>query len=262
MNSFTHITWALILLFSLTYADQSFQDDLQTLSTPYPSVSLSKNVGSLTPGFRPKPDQPSAIPGFYDVATKKFSVDAMDITNKHITVFYPTNNPSPSKLIAYAHGYGGGGIQTTPVYWEICEKLSSFGYVVTLHHSCDLGCLSDGKIGFDYYYYEQLKAITWVEEMKEDGEEEFVKNLDLDDGVAIAGHSMGGQATLFSSAYNSTSHNIKAAAYHHAWTEDFPTPEIPFISFTSYYDDEAPQDTMGLPIYEIETEGITKGEKP
>jgi len=80
---------------------------------------------------------------------------------------------------------------------------------------------------------------------------EAYSNLHLEDGVSVVGHSMGGQATLFSSAYNSTSHNIVAAVYHHAWTEDFPAPQIPFLDFTSVWDDEAPADTMGQVIYDI-----------
>ena len=182
-----------------------------------------------------------------------------------MTVFYPVEYDKdvtrPFRLLAYAHGFGGGGIQTAPAYWEMCEALSSFGYVVTLHHSCDVGCTrEDGKLGFDDYYKEQLKAIDWVETMLNDGGDVAFANLDIESGVGVVGHSMGGQATLFSSAYNSTSHNIKAAAYHHAWTEDFPQPTVPFISFTSVYDDEADATKMGKAIYDIPgTDNLTKG---
>ena len=52
---------------------------------------------------------------------------------------------------------------------------------------------------------------------------------------------MGGQATLFSAAYNSSSHNIKAAALHHAFTHDFPAiPTIPHLVFTGTDDTTAP----------------------
>ena len=71
---------------------------------------------------------------------------------------------------------------------------------------------------------------------------------------------MGGQATLFSSAYNASFYNIRVAAYHHAWTEDFPTPTIPFLSFTSDDDDEADATKMGLEIFNTPgTENLTKG---
>jgi len=70
----------------------------------------------------------------------------MDPTNKKITVFYPTpgsyDSDTSFRFVAYSHGFGGGGVQTAPAYWEVCEKLASFGYVVSLHHSCDLGCVS------------------------------------------------------------------------------------------------------------------------
>ena len=71
---------------------------------------------------------------------------------------------------------------------------------------------------------------------------------------------MGGQATLFSSANNASDYNIKVAAYHHAWTDDFPVPTIPFLSFTSDDDDEADAVKMGLEIFNIPgTESLTKG---
>ncbi len=41
-------------------------------------------------------------------------------------------------------------------------------------------------------------------------------NINWTAGVGIAGHSMGGQATLFSSAYNASAYGIKAAVMHHA----------------------------------------------
>ena len=224
------------------------------------------HMGSLAPGFRPKPaDSPTPLMGFYSAAHKKYKVPEMDVTNKHITVFYPTgydaSSTPPFRLLAYAHGYGGGGIQTGPVYWEMCTALASWGYVVTLHHSCDLGCTKkDGKWGFDDYYKEQLKAIDFVSNMVSQGGDPAFANLDFQAGVGVVGHSMGGQATLFSSAYNASSHNIKAAVYHHAYTEDLQVPQVPFLSMTSVYDDEADPQKMGKAIFDIEgTENLTKG---
>ena len=44
---------------------------------------------------------------------------------------------------------------------------------------------------------------------------------DFSRGVGIAGHSMGGQATLHSSeAGRAAKHGISAAAMLHAWTHD------------------------------------------
>ena len=52
-------------------------------------------------------------------------------------------------------------------------------------------------------------------------------------GYGVAGHSMGGQATVFSSSYgNATGHRIRAAVMHHAFTHDYPAPTVPFLAFT------------------------------
>ena len=89
---------------------------------------------------------------------------------------------------------------------------------MALPHACDAGCVTDDALGFDHYFYEQLKTLDWAHTMLSDP---AFAHLNLRDGVAIAGHSMGGQATLFTSAYNASDYDVRAAAYHHAWTEDF-----------------------------------------
>lgn len=191
----------------------------------------------------------------------------MDSTNKHITVFFPDvpseNGAAKFPLLAYAHGYGGGGVQTVPAYWEMCEALASFGFVITLHHACDLGCWDSHPKGFSKYYEEQLKAIDWaVESASAASTEDAFANLDVSLGIGVVGHSMGGQATYFSSSDKSDplSRNISSAVYHHAWTEEFVTPQIPYLSFTSVYDDEANEDTMGIPIYESgQDTGLSRG---
>ena len=43
-----------------------------------------------------------------------------------------------------------------------------------------------------------------------------------------------------SSESNATSHNIKAAVMHHAYTHVFPTPAVPFLAFTGTKDTTAP----------------------
>ena len=73
-------------------------------------------------------------------------------------------------------------------------------------------------------------------------------NFDL--GFGIAGHSMGGQATLFSSSLqNATAYNIRTAVFHHAYTHVFPAPTVPFIVFTGEKDTTAPPEPMGIGIF-------------
>lgn len=59
-------------------------------------------------------------------------------------------------------------------------------------------------------------------------------------GVGVIGHSMGGQASLFSSSYNASTYNIKAAVMLHAFTHTYPAPKVPFIVFTGDKDTTAP----------------------
>ena len=65
--------------------------------------------------------------------------------------------------------------------------------------------------GFGHYYKQQLKVIDWANA-------QAALPINKTCGVGVAGHSMGGQSTLYSAAYNSSTHNIKAAAMHHAFT--------------------------------------------
>mmetsp|Transcript_22367 Transcript_22367/g.65615 ORF Transcript_22367/g.65615 Transcript_22367/m.65615 type:complete len:208 (-) Transcript_22367:284-907(-) len=65
--------------------------------------------------------------------------------------------------------------------------------------------------------------------------------INVSAGVGVAGHSMGGQATIFSAAYNGSSHRIQAAAMHHAYTHSYPAiPSVPFLLFTGTHDAVAP----------------------
>ena len=229
--------------------------------------------------------------GPYATTYSTFTNDAMDRTDKRISVFYPTDvsvaPATPFKFISYAHGMYGGGVSTVPGYYSIGNDLASFGYVVAFHHSCSVGCeedhtsLPDDPKGFGkspitsrartpptppphtypfllppaaspaassgHYYLEQLKVIDWIK--LQPSSEAMMTHLDLSHGVGVCGHSMGGQSAMFSSSANSTSHDIRAAVLHHAYTHTFATPSVPFLAFTGDADDTAPVQ-MAVGIYE------------
>merc|ERR1719408_561988 len=84
-------------------------------------------------------------------------------------------------------------------------------------------------------YKEQLKVIDWAKQQGAAGDVVF-KNVNFDIGVGIAGHSMGGQATVYSSSSHGTGHDIKAAVMHHAYTHSYPAPIVPFLAFTGSAD--------------------------
>jgi pimeloyl-ACP methyl ester carboxylesterase len=97
--------------------------------------------------------------------------------------------------------------------------------------------LKGDPICFGDYYKMQLRAIEWAKE----GSAKLPINFAV--GVGVAGHSMGGQATLYSAAQGAESHDIRAAALHHPFTHSFPSiQKVPFLVFTSTNDTVASPD--------------------
>lgn len=170
----------------------------------------------------------------------------MDKTDQTINVWSP--DPVAYKghkfpLIRFAHGAGGGGSIAPIAYGELLKGIAEFGYVVVMPEACDYGC-SDGASlphdpeGFKNFYQLQLKAIEWAQNKSAHGEEGW-EILNVDIGAGVAGHSMGGQATVYSSGAAGVSHNIKAAVMHHAYTHSYPAPLVPFLAFTGTGDTTA-----------------------
>mmetsp|Transcript_1789 Transcript_1789/g.4541 ORF Transcript_1789/g.4541 Transcript_1789/m.4541 type:complete len:294 (+) Transcript_1789:70-951(+) len=178
--------------------------------------------------------------GPYNTAHATFEFSKLDITNRHIDVVYPIGITGGSRfpLIAYAHGFSDRGLASYPEMWP---ELASWGFVVAGTLACEDGCFGDCKSllldppCFGHYYKQQLDVIEWAMT----GPPGVPVNVS--NGVGVAGHSMGGQSTLFSAAYNASTHNIKAAAMHHAFTHTYPAiSSVPFIAFTGTDDTVAP----------------------
>jgi len=159
-------------------------------------------------------------------------------------------------LIAYAHGLFGGGLFET-AYNSLFSSLSSFGYVVVAPRACPFGCWDSSSLpkdpkGWADWYKQQLKVFDYAHEKLAD-------SIDFGTGIGIAGHSMGGQATLFSSSYsNASSHDIRAAVMHHAYTHEAPAPTVPFLAFTGGKDTTA-SPAMTQDFYAKARPGIAKG---
>ena len=176
--------------------------------------------------------------GPFSVTHKSYNVSALDESDRRVNVVFPTAE-GRFPLVAYAHGFDDRGYVD---YTDLFSDLASWGYVVVAPLSCRWGCVGDCKSQkhdppcFGNYYLQQLKTIEWAQTSPD------AKALPINRsaGVAIAGHSMGGQATLFSAAYNSSSYDIRAAAMHHAYTHEYPAAAVPFLAFTGELDDVAP----------------------
>ena len=87
------------------------------------------------------------------------------------------------------------------------------------------------------YYRQQQLTLAWATSANVSSALPVNKTA-----AAVAGHSMGGQASLFNAAdYEGGvgKHHIKAAALHHAFTHTFPAYSIPTLTFTGTLDDVA-----------------------
>lgn len=147
--------------------------------------------------------------------------------------------------------------------------MASFGYVIGATHQCSVGCFDDCNSlqhdppCFGNYYKKQLKVIDWAKECAAEQSEcsDPFKHVSWSSGVGVAGHSMGGQATLFSSSgQNASDYDIRAAVLHHAFTHTFPVPTVPFLDMTGELDSTATVQGMAVPIYQAaEGSGIPRG---
>jgi predicted dienelactone hydrolase len=145
-------------------------------------------------------------------------------------------------LIAFMHGLNSGDPGSD--YNKFFAALVSFGYIVAAPRACNSGCKDDhvnlplDPGGFGHYYKQQLLTIDWAKAQSKDSSNKVLfGRLDLANGVGIGGHSMGGQATVFSASdTNATSYNIAAAIMVHAYTHEYPAPKIPFLAMTGTND--------------------------
>lgn len=198
---------------------------------------------------------PPALParlvkGPYAVKSTRYpDVDALDSSGAShgINVWYPVGAKGQKfPLIAYAHGFTDGGKSVANHYDNHLTELAAFGYIIAAHESCDTGC-SDwatnpgDPTGFKNYYKQQWKVLDWAKERARSGDPLF-SAMNLAIGVGIAGHSMGGQSTLYAAGEEAASYGIKAAVMHHAYTHSYPAPTVPFLAFTGTKDTTATPD--------------------
>lgn len=202
----------------------------------------------------------SYVTGPYATKTSIFrDVDGFDSSDRTVDIHYPdvsdSSLPKTSfPLVSYLHGMGGGDFVEPVAYafdrQALFPALASFGFVVAAPRACNVGC-HDDKLSlrsdppnFGNFYKQHFVNIEWVrnktKSRAEDDDDVFTL-VNLSAGVGIAGHSMGGQATVFASSYeNASDYDIRAAVMHHAYTHEYPAPQIPFLAFTGVEDLTAP----------------------
>ena len=169
----------------------------------------------------------------------------------------------------YSYSHKKNGTTQVPAYNDLLHHMASFGYVIGATHQCSVGCFDDCNSlkhdppCFGNYYKKQLGVIDWAKECTAASSDCSIpfENVDWSNGVGVAGHSMGGQATLFSSSeQNATDYDIRASVLHHAFTHSFPVPTVPFLDMTGEKDTTATVEGMAIPIYEAaEGSGVPRG---
>ena len=159
----------------------------------------------------------------------------LDKTDQNVLIFVPEFNTRKQEkdhkwpILVYAHGAAGGNYDING-YDLLFRQIAEKGYVVIAHKSCSAGCHetepsvytecagivplppTGGKM-WGVYYGETLKMIDWA---KTSADFDFHKVVNFNLGIAIAGHSMGGQSTAIASNINCTKQwDIRAAVMHH-----------------------------------------------
>jgi hypothetical protein len=154
------------------------------------------------------PSGGSVLKPFYAAEHKEMKDEHQDRTDRTVDVYYPTrpsallgseaNRSFP--LLAFAHGYSGGGPIENIAYGELLRGLAGFGFVVVAPRACDYYCecrkqcsLPGDPEGFQAFYRMQLRSLEWARGQV--GQPGPFAELDLSPGAGIVGHRYGGRST-------------------------------------------------------------------
>ena len=198
---------------------------------------------------RPSSAAHAAVKAPYGSAHKTFS-GPFDSSDPRVDVFYPTGTPAGRRftLVAWAHGLWGGGDIDWVAYTPMLKQWAAHGFVIVAPRACNNGChdscvsIPGGPECFGTYYLQQIEALKWVngKNLTEDAAALLNPLVNHTHGYGIGGHSMGGQATLFSGSYaNATENKIRAAIMMHPYTHEFPSLMVPFLVMTGDADGTA-----------------------
>lgn len=193
--------------------------------------------------------------GPYKTAHNHHDYDITGTDNGTLHVYYPEGTDGEQfPLISYLHGASGSMLDLL-AYSEHFSQLASYGFVVVAPNTCNFRCKDAVKSpfadcnqvavtgtnpdadGWNTFFGEQIKAISMSRGLAKSGDAIF-KSIDWNAGIAIAGHSMGGQATAWAAHKNCTSQwDIKTAAIHHGMggtTNEMIS--VPVIAMAGKYD--------------------------
>lgn len=178
--------------------------------------------------------------GPYAVRNSSFDVASLDPSDRRVEVLYPDAGAQKRfPLLVYAHG--GKMTPASTWYSKLGPELASWGYVVAFPNSCQYGC--ENPIGsppsFGRYFTQLLLVLQWAHTPAASG---LPTNLAA--GVGLAGHSLGAQAALVSSASAKyvAAYRLRAVVLHHPYKgpQQSPRSRVPILTFTGTADTAVP----------------------
>jgi triacylglycerol lipase len=153
------------------------------------------------------------------------------------TIYYPSNNPGPFAVISIAPGFIED--QTAIAGWG--PRLASNGFVVITINTTNNLILPDQRS------QEQRQALTYVINQSNTASSPIAGKVDPN-RKGVAGHSMGGGATLISANADPT---IRAAMPLAPWngSASFPNLRVPTLIWACQADNIAPVASHASPMY-------------
>lgn len=215
-------------------------------------------LGSMSATSMSSPSAPPILSGPYATAESTLHIPGLSLGEDTADVYWASNASTnstrePLRFICFAHGAMGGLVIQPIVYRSLLHSLASWGYVVVAARACLLGvCLLDD------YAEQQVRVIDWARSQAAAGHE-ILSLANFTHGLGIAGHSMGGRATLqISEASIAQKHGVVAAVMIHAYTSSRGPPSVPFLALTGTTDDVAPM-SMTERFFEAASDTMPRG---
>jgi len=153
------------------------------------------------------------------------------------TIYYPSNNAGPFAVISIAPGFLED--QTAIAGWG--PRLASNGFVVITFNT------TNNLIQPDQRSQEQRQALTYVINQSNNASSPIAGKVDPN-RKGVAGHSMGGGATLISA---NADPSIRAAMPLAPWngSANFPNLRVPTLIWACQADNIAPVASHASPMY-------------
>lgn len=178
------------------------------------------------------------------VRTATFRHLPLDGSDPFIDVVWPVADDERRSfpLLVFGHGWS---LLANASYGQLLAGVASWGYVVAAPRSCRFGCTQtcadptellqpgDPCRTFASWYVELLKTVEWSRHSDDAAQ----LPINVSAGVGVAGHSMGGAATMAIAAWpGAAEYGIRAAILIDPGGGAAPIYDVPFLVLTGSND--------------------------